>query len=151
MVNKPTKTKPILLLLALVVLSCILSYSIAQWTTESSKWQHERDHGHEWLREELGLNNEEFAAVNQFEADYRQERAELLRVFNQEMKDLQALLLEKDDFSPELQAAIHDLHIVHGQLQELSIRHYFDMLGALPPDKQHRLREIAAKALSQPE
>ncbi|HKK19040.1 MAG TPA: periplasmic heavy metal sensor [Opitutales bacterium] len=151
MVNEHSKTKPILLLLTLVVLSCALSYAIAQWTSRSDKWQHDKDHGHEWLREEIGLNDEEFSAISQFEADYRKQRNKLLRAFDGEMKNLQSLLLEKDEFSPELQTAIHDLHVVHGQLQELSIRHYFDMLGALPPDKRDRLREVAAKALSQPE
>jgi len=36
-------------------------------------------------------------------------------------------------------------------LQELSIQHYYDMLNVLPPEKQAKLRELAIKALSQPE
>jgi hypothetical protein len=150
-VNNSSKCKLATFLLLVVLLCSAVSYMVVRWTAPTANWQHDQAHGHEWLRDEIGLNDEEFAAINHFEAGYQQQRADLLLDFKAEMNDLQALLLNKDEFSAELQHAIHDLHAVHGELQELSIRHYFDMLGALPADKREHLRQIAAKALSQPE
>lgn len=151
MVSKSSKSKLAGFLLLVLLLCGAISYLVARWTAPDESWQHEQDNGHEWLREELDLDGKEFAAIALFEDAYQQQRAELLLDFKAEMSALQELLLHQDEFSPELEEAIHELHIVHGKLQELSIRHYFDMLSALPPEKRERLRDIAAKALSQPE
>lgn len=151
MVSKSSKSKLAGFLLLVLLLCSAISYLVARWAAPDESWQHAQDDGHEWLREELDLDGKEFAAIDAFEADYREQRADLLLDFKAEMGALQKLLREKDEFSPELEEAIHELHSVHGKLQELSIRHYFDMLSALPPDKREQLRDIAAKALSQPE
>ncbi|MDA3874371.1 MAG: TolC family protein [Kiritimatiellae bacterium] len=52
---------------------------------------------------------------------------------------------------PEVEHAIHQLHEVHGELQNLSIVHFYKMISALPPEKQEKLRAMAVEALSQPE
>lgn len=151
MVNNSSKSKLAAFLLLVLLLCSTISYLVARWTAPDKSWQNNQAHGHEWLRDEIGLNEEEFAAIDRFEEDYQRQRAALLFDFKKEMEALQKLLRDKDEFSPELEEAIHELHLVHGQLQELSIRHYFDILAALPPDKREQLRDIAAKALSQPE
>lgn len=107
--------------------------------------------GHQWLHEELGLTEEEAARGDVFEAPYQAERQRLQSEFNQRIQTLAALLREQDSLSPEISGAIHEIHTVHGQLQQLAIEHYFDMLSVLPPDKQKRLRELAIEALSTPE
>ncbi len=112
---------------------------------------HDQPHGHRWLHKELGLTEAEAAAIDQFEAPYRTERARLQAEFDQRVQAIADLLETRDAFGPDVVHAIHDLHIVHGELQELSIRHYFDMLSVLPPEKQDELRKIAVAALSTPQ
>jgi Spy/CpxP family protein refolding chaperone len=112
--------------------------------------QHDQADGHLWLHEELGLTAEEAAAIDQFESPYREERSRLNAEFEKRIDRLASLLRESDGVTPEVTHAVHELHSVHGQLQELSIRHYFEMLSVLPPEKQAKLRQLAVEALSTP-
>ncbi|MDQ8180524.1 periplasmic heavy metal sensor [Pelagicoccus sp. SDUM812005] len=116
-----------------------------------NSWEHDEEHGHHWLHQELALNPEEIALVDGFEPDYRRDRAKLLADFNGQIAKLRELLVSQDRFSPEVNAAIHELHGVHAALQELSIRHYYDMMSVLPPEKKEKLRKLAVEALSEPE
>lgn len=85
------------------------------------------------------------------EPAYREERAKLQGDFQERILTLRDLIVGSDELTPEVRHAIHELHIVHGRLQELSINHYYEMMNALPADKQKRLKEIAVQALSTPE
>jgi len=143
--------KVLVFVAVVIVACCAVAYFVADWVSQSRSWKHDQEHGHEWLRQEIGLNDSEFAAINAFEAGYREQRAELLGKYREQMRGLRDLLVERNDFSPEVRHAIHELHLVHGELQELSIRHYYDMLSVLPPEKKDRLRNVAADALSEPE
>lgn len=142
------------LIIATVLGTCVgLSILASQWVMASqADWnQHEQMHGHQWLREQLRLTETESAAIDAFEGDYRREKEALTAQFDARIAELRTLLAGQDAYSPEVDTAIHRLHEVHGALQKLSIRHYYDMMGVLPPDKQAMLRELAVKALSQPE
>lgn len=137
---------------ALLVLSCVLiSLLTIQWTKATTLSAHPSHPGHEWLHEELNLTVQEKDAVQSFEKEYIQERALLLHKFNQRIEHLAELLTIKDELTPEVEHAIHELHLVHGQLQQLSIVHYYQMISVLPPEKQETLRSLAVEALSQPE
>lgn len=157
MPSSPTasRTRRLLTLAALLTILIAICVSASLLTT---RWvMHERaSHsddtlGHNWLHEKLGLTAQEEQAIDAFEGDYRAERNALMQAFNTRITDLSKRLVEQDDYSPEIDAAIHRIHEVHGKLQELSIRHYYDMMRVLPADKQAKLRELAVKALSQPE
>lgn len=139
-------------LAGVVALCVVVSLLTARIMMPGDDWsQHDGEHGHQWLRQELHLTEGEAAAIDAFEPAYRQQRALLLTQFQARIEALRDLLVTSDQFSPEVQHAIHELHQVHGQLQELSIRHYFQMMSVLPPDKQARLKELAGQALSIPQ
>ena len=154
---QPDRTKRILTVAvaaAVLVVLCVgVSVLTSKWVMRGSHswYHHDQPHGHQWLHETLGLTDEEAVAIDTFEAAYREEKAVLTAEFESRIADLRALLVERDRYSPEVNTAIHRIHEVHGALQELSIRHYYDMLNVLPPEKQEKLRELAVKALSQPE
>lgn len=139
--------------IAVLLVICVgVSLLTTKWLmNETGRWAHDQPLGHQWLHEELGLTDAESAAIDAFEPDYRRERSELLETFHVRIGELREILSSQDTYSAEVDGAIHRLHKVHGQLQELSIAHYYDMLSVLPSDKKDRLRELAVKALSQPE
>ncbi|MDQ8198198.1 hypothetical protein QEH56_08580 [Pelagicoccus enzymogenes] len=138
---------------ALLVVVCVgVSYFVTGLLVRNDQsWEHDEEQGHHWLHQELALTPSEVVAVDAFEPDYHRDRAKLLENFNAQIAKLRGLLVEKDDFSPEVNAAIHELHVVHGSLQELSIRHYYEMMSVLPPEKKEKLRKLAVEALSEPE
>lgn len=113
-------------------------------------WQHDAPQGHEWLQQELGLSDEQTQAIDQFLPEYHSQRQVLEVEFDKRIAALGQILAANDAYSDEVTHAVHHIHEVHGQLQELSIRHYFDMLSVLPPQQQQNLRDLAAEALSRP-
>ena len=146
--------RPLILVLffCLLVILTVLVTMISVRVMTPQDWQaHDQPHGHAWLHKELGLTETEAAAIDAFEDPYRTERARLQEEFDRRVQAIADLLQNKDAFGPDVVHAIHELHIVHGQLQELSIRHYYDMLSVLPPDKQEQLRSLAVAALSTPQ
>lgn len=154
--SRSTRTKRILSLVAIsfvLITICVgVSLFTSQWFAQSKDdWSHDTPHGHDWLHEELDLNEQEEIAIDAFEGDYRRQRKALLNEFESRVGDLRQILVDTDQYVPEVDVAIHRLHEVHGELQELSIQHYYDMLSVLPPEKQDKLRQLAVKALSQPE
>ena len=150
--NQGTGWVRIVLFLILLLLVCAgVSLLTGRLMMKEDFRQHDESHGHSWLHHELDLTAEERAMIDAFEPGYRQERQELLSQYNGKVAQLANLLQAAESHTPEIPAAIHDLHGVHGQLQSLSIEHFFDMLSVLPPEKQERLRHLAVEALSMPE
>ncbi|NBD38820.1 MAG: periplasmic heavy metal sensor [Verrucomicrobia bacterium] len=136
-------------LLAVCVVVSLLTASMVKG--DGDRDRHEEADGHQWLRQELDLTDEQAAAIDAFEPEYRRERARLQQQFEARIEQLREAIMASDEFSPQVRERIHELHVVHGRLQELSIRHYYRMLGVLPPEKQDRLRRLAGKALSVPQ
>jgi hypothetical protein len=138
-----------------VVLASIcagVSFFTAHWVMQGKEWKHdEPHHGHAWLHEELGLTADEAARIDVFEGGYRAQRAELQAEFNKRIENLAKIIRDNDSFSEEVTHAVHELHEVHGDLQNLAISHYYEMLSVLPSDKQEKLKALAVEALSQPE
>lgn len=137
--------------LILVLVGIFVSFLTSKWVMSEKGWKHDEPHGHLWLHDELGLSAEEAADIDAFEAEYRKERAVLLEEFERRIDALSEILRTTDSYSSKVNQAVHHLHGVHGQIQSLSIEHYYDMLSVLPPDKQEKLRELAIEALSEPE
>lgn len=149
--NSRNRQRFVIFVLLLIVMCAGVSIAISNWVMHDQQWKHDAPHGHDWLHQELGLTDAEAARVDAFEAKYRGQRAELLEQFNQKIAELAELLRTNDSLSSEVTHAVHDLHQVHGELQNLSIQHYYEMLSVLPPDKQTKLRDIAVEALSTPQ
>ncbi|MBC2596462.1 periplasmic heavy metal sensor [Ruficoccus amylovorans] len=148
----PSVVRRWLLLFALLVVVCAsISLITARLVIRNEVPTNQPVRGTHWLSQELGLSPEETARIEAFDAGYRARRETLLETFHQRIAELSELLRTHNQYSPEVTDAVHRLHAVHGQLQALSIEHYYEMLNVLPPDKQDKLRDIAVEALSQPE
>ena len=138
--------------LGLVVLSVCVSWMTASWLSQKPDWsKHDEGGGHQWLHHELDLTPEQAAAIDAVEPEYRRKRAALEKQFQAKIDELREVIVHSQEFSAEAEAAIRELHVVHRQLQELSIRHYYQMMRVLPPEKQARLSAIAVQALSVPQ
>jgi Spy/CpxP family protein refolding chaperone len=148
--NQGSRVRLIVGLIGGMILICVVvSFLTTRLMVNKSDWsQHD---GHQWLHQELDLSDKEAAKIDALEPEYRKERAELEEDFQQRILMLRDLIVNSQELTPEVRHAIHELHIVHGQLQELSIKHYYEMMNALPKDKHIRLKEIAVQALSIPE
>ncbi len=135
----------------LLIICSLVSIFTVQWANKNVKPDVEAPMGHEWLHRELSLTEEEAENIEAFEPAYQEKRQVLMSTFDQRIQNLANLLVTQDQMSPEVTHAIHELHVVHGELQQLAITHYFQMIQVLPPEKQKMLQELAVQGLSEPE
>ena len=134
----------------LLIAVCVgVSYITASLMTQDKEWGHNQSH--QWLHEDLGLNEAEAGRIDVFETDYRASRNELQTEFDLRIAELSDILRNNNSYSEDVTHVVHQLHEVHGKLQQLSIEHYYEMLSVLPSDKQAKLRDLAIEALSEPE
>lgn len=141
----------VLLLLVFLVVICVTVSYVTVQMMKTPEWKHDQPGGHPWLHEELELTSAQAEKIDAYEADYRKERAELQQAFNRKIEKLAEVLRTTDEYSDRVTEIVHEIHIVHGKIQQLAIEHYYDMLNVLPPEQQSRLREIAVEALSEPQ
>lgn len=135
-------------LLAIIGVCAIASTMTALWVMKRHDSLEKRDH--DWLHVELGLEEGEIPELESLEKSYGAETNILIGEMQVLKAALSNQLLTKSEEDEELVATVREIHLTHGQLQELSIRHYFDMLSILPEAKRRRLRELAVESLSNP-
>jgi Spy/CpxP family protein refolding chaperone len=136
--------------ISLLILSGVLiSMLTLQWTKSILYNQPSSHESHVWLHHELNLSDEEQQAIDAFETGYQTQRKILLQTFNQRIENLAQILVSSNELNLEVKYAIHQLHEVHGELQELSITHYYQMISVLSPEKQEKLQSMAVEALSE--
>lgn len=141
----------LLVLFFILLAVCIGVTYLSVRVMTSDRRPHERRDGYDWVKSELAFTAEEAERIEALEGPYRAELRRLQAEFDRRVGALAEILESSDSYSPEVTAAVHAIHAVHGQLQQLSIEHYFDMLRELPEEKQARLRSLAVEALSKPQ
>jgi nickel and cobalt resistance protein CnrR len=149
----------VLMLIIICSVACVLNvrlmmnnkdYSMACVNCGTYADGHEIDR-HAMLHEELRLSEEEDKAIEKIEENYAREKARLNTVFQEKQNKLVSILKDGNEFSEAVNVAVNEIQHVHGDLQRLSIQHYYEMLQILPEDKKVILRELALKSLSKPE
>lgn len=136
--------------LAMIVACSVAAFVVARIAIHNAETR-ESPVSHRWLHDRLELTTEQERELNAMEAVYQEDRALLQKDFEAAKQHLAQILSSTDAYDERVTHAVHEIHRVHGALQELAIRHYYDMLSHLPEDKQARLREMAVQALSEPQ
>lgn len=99
----------------------------------------------------LNLSPEELERVDGVYARFETEREALLGEFHRLQGELAGILQEEESYSPRVVETVKQLHVVHADLQKVSIQRFFAVLEVLPAEKEAELRQLMAAALSQPE
>jgi predicted CopG family antitoxin len=100
---------------------------------------------------QLNLTQDEEKHFSDIDERYASQRKNLEVDFEAAKTRLAEILIKNERYSKDVTEAVHAIHQVHGDLQQLSIEHYYEMLATLPEEKRERLKDIAAQALSQPQ
>ena len=135
-------------ILAILAICAVACTATALWVMRSHGPDEERDHN--WVHNELGLEEGEIPELEKLEEGYAEERNRLIGEMKVRKAELSKQLLTKSESDDELRTAVARIHETHGKLQELSIQHYFDMLSILSDAQRRRLRKLAAESLSEP-
>jgi hypothetical protein len=131
---------------------CLVTSLATTWWLAQAAARHDAGvEPHVWLGEELGLTADEIEGLAQFEAGYRAQKAQVQHEFELRMQSLADAIIRNHELTDDVLHAVHALHETHGELQVLSIEHYYIILAAIPESKRQRLRELAVHALSKPQ
>lgn len=134
---------------AIIVVCCAISLTVVRLLYQPRV--SEEEFGHEWLHDRLHLSEAEETALISIEKDYDLQKRELEEQFDERKTRLAKLLIDQSEYTDETTKAVLEIHMTHGELQKLSIEHYFDMMGVLSTANQAKLKRLAAEALSHPE
>ena len=148
---RPLKNYTIIvaLLIAMIVVCSVVCMATAHWMR--SRGEHdETSKDHHWVHEALELKEGEIPELELLEGVYSKEKLRLEAEMDTLKGELAKQLRSKKESDQEVVDSVMEIHLVHGKIQQLEIKHYFDMLAILPPSKQIKLRELATESLSAP-
>ncbi|MGC6505409.1 MAG: hypothetical protein ACON39_02385, partial [Coraliomargaritaceae bacterium] len=77
--NQGSRVRLIVGLIGGMILICVVvSFVTTRLMVNKSDWsQHDSEHGHKWLHQELNLSETEAALIDALEPSYREEKAKL--------------------------------------------------------------------------
>ncbi len=137
----------IVVLVVLCISVCYTTFSIIAHNKNNPK----SDEPHQWLHDQLELTQSEEEKIHAFEKKYQSRKYELEKEFKDKIAQLSKLLQSNDKYTPEVTAKVSEIHAIHGNLQQLAIKHYYDMFEVLTPEKREKLKQFAVQALSKPQ
>lgn len=116
----------------------------------TDRWVNDENDGslHQFVHDELNLSDDQNDRLEMLEGRFAVERAELessLRAANARL----ALAMESEqEYGPEVNSAIEDVHAKMGALQKATVQHVFNMREILTPDQQRRFDRKVSDALT---
>ncbi len=130
-----------------VAVAAISSFCTLRWV--ATRPPIDSSDAHEWLHRELHITPAQHKALEPIEAQF----ADKERMHREQMRaanrQLAAALYKGDPNSPEIAAAVHQIHLHMGELQKDSIEHLFEMRSVLTPEQNEKLMQLAEKALEE--
>ena len=103
---------------------------------------------HEWLHSELKITSAQHQALEPIEKKF----AEQNRVLRERMRaanhELAVAIRKGRPESPEISAAVRQIHVHMSELQKASIDHIFEMRSVLTPEQGDKLLQLAEQGLN---
>ena len=134
--------------IAVAVLLAVLAGCLGALGAE--KWIHARENPtlHEFVHEELDLNDEQNRRLDELEAAYLVRHKELELELRAANAQLAGAMEQEHEFGPEVAQAIDAVHMRMGEMQKATINHVFAMRAILDPEQQERFDRHVETALT---
>ncbi len=133
-------------------IGCAVAFQLIR-KSKSREHQHQAQlhaHVHEVLQRDLGLSADQIRQLEEIEEHFLQREAKL-KAANVSAVAKLADALERDrSYSPQVDAAIAEIHQSQGELQKATIEHLLEMQPVLSSEQYDQLLELVAEALRTP-
>ncbi len=103
---------------------------------------------HELLHDELGLDAQQLARIEQLEVTFATRRRALEAEIRAENARLAAAIQAERGYGPRVTAEIERSHQVMGELQKATLGHIFAMRTVLRPDQAEKFDRAVVRALT---
>lgn len=103
---------------------------------------------HDLLHEELGLDGQQLARIEEIEARFAARRSQLEAELRADNARLAAAIQAEHGYGPRVTAEIDRSHRAMGELQKETLSHIFAMRAVLRPDQAERFDRAVVRALT---
>jgi len=143
-------------LLISLVCSAVLAGGTAWFVTDWTLHRHGESHAHgqvetdfhAWMHEHLDITPEQHEKLEPIEAEFAQQRVRLQADIRQADQALATVISAAEVNDPALQAALKSLNQAQGELQRLTLEHFFAMKRYLRPAQAKKLLEWTHDSLT---
>ena len=143
-------------LLISMVFSALLAGGTAWFVTDWALHRHGESHAHDhaepdfhaWMHEHLDITPEQHAKLAPFEAEFERQRVRLRGEIRAAGLELAAAIGEADVNAARLKSALERLNQAQGDLQRMTLEHFFAMKRYLRPAQAQRLLEWTHDSLA---
>ena len=91
-----------------------------------------------WLKEEFKLSDAEFNRISELHAAYLPQCREMCRKIDVQNTEMQKLLANATNATPELDAALTEAAQLRADCQRMMLRHFIQVSQTMPPEQGHR-------------
>ncbi len=139
-------------LLSSAVLSGLTAWFVTDWTLHRHGEGHAHDHVetdfHAWMHEHLDITPEQHAKLEPIEEEFEGQRARLKEEIRAAGQEVAATISESKVNDTRLQATLTKLNKAQGELQRMTLDHFFAMKRHLRPAQAKKLVEWTHDSLT---
>ncbi|MCB1231874.1 MAG: periplasmic heavy metal sensor [Verrucomicrobiae bacterium] len=127
--------------LSTVIVAAIAALFVGRWTCRETSSATDSEAGfHQWLHENLEITSAQEEALLPQELAFESQRRDQREVIQQAGSELAQAIRSSDDAdAPEVRAALRKLTDAQGELQRLTLSHFFAMKENLSPEQGEKL------------
>lgn len=134
------------------ILAGVTAWLVTDWTLHRHGESHARDHAepdfHAWMHEHLDITAEQHEKLEPIEAEFEQQRVRLRSEIRTAGLEVAATINEANVDDARLKAALERLNKAQGELQRLTLDHFFAMKRYLRPAQAKKLLEWTHDSLT---
>lgn len=130
--------------IAIVGVAAIASYGTIRWVDSRAKAPVD---AHEWLHQALEVTPTQHKALEPIEAQFAEQNRVLRERIRGANHDLAVAIRKGQADSPEITAAVANIHQQMEALQKSTIDHVFRMRSVLTPEQGEKLLQLAERGL----
>lgn len=91
-----------------------------------------------WLKDEFNLSDTEFKRVSELHSAYLPQCQEMCRKIDAQNVELQKLLADATNVSPEIESALTEASRLRADCQTMMLRHFIQVSQMMPPEQGRR-------------
>lgn len=132
---------------SLAIICATIAGALITWTVFTFRnHQHHNHHQastqtdfHQWLHDHIELTPAQEVALKPYENRYNKKQFQLKKSLRSAASDLANAIRHQPRDSPKITQALQKINRLQGELQQLSIEHFFEMKNQLDPEQAEKL------------
>lgn len=133
--------------LATIVLAGGTSLAVLHWKRSE---EHAATDFHHWVHAHLELSDDQYDRLQPAEQRFAAEQTAIRAKIAEASRSLAVAIQSEGKESPEITAALEDLHNAQAALQRATLNHFFDMKEQLDPEQAEKFRHWTHERLLHP-